>query len=103
MRYRHQKHGDQAPPAFTGGRGLKQVGGGFGCQAIHRTARLHRRARIETFGCSVGRMLMGAPPAFTGGRGLKLDYFQSIDRSRKAPPAFTGGRGLKLHARNLLL
>ncbi len=37
-----------------------------------RTARLHRRARIETPQAKPQNGPALAPPAFTGGRGLKL-------------------------------
>jgi len=36
------------------------------------TARLHRRARIETDPAGYAGLHLHAPPAFTGGRGLKL-------------------------------
>ena len=59
-----------APPAFTGGRGLKHA---LRIEARARpgTARLHRRARIETQGRAEPTRAASAPPAFTGGRGLK--------------------------------
>ena len=63
-----------APPAFTGGRGLKHVETDS-ASAAARTARLHRRARIETSRSRAARRPSPAPPAFTGGRGLKLQQF----------------------------
>ncbi|WP_409982858.1 hypothetical protein [Roseateles sp.] len=65
-----------APPAFTGGRGLKPAQQGGRGQARRGTARLHRRARIETQLGADGRANDAAPPAFTGGRGLKPEWLE---------------------------
>ncbi len=76
----------QAPPAFTGGRGLKLAGVEVPAQ-LGRTARLHRRARIETTSRLTLTMPAHAPPAFTGGRGLKLypPTPSSLRRSHRPP------------------
>ena len=59
------------------------------------TARLHRRARIETSVMEEHPYLHNAPPAFTGGRGLKHLCRERRVGQPVAPPAFTGGGGLK--------
>jgi len=81
---------DLAPPAFTGGRGLKLLIAGRRTNDPS-TARLHRRARIETKSCASVRWSMTAPPAFTGGRGLKhLAVIRVINEYRHRPPSPAG-------------